>query len=56
MFDLYKDILSSIGYSISFDFGDTFRLYENYTDFVFPLFLTVLGIRVGISLFRYCLS
>ena len=53
---MYRDIIESFAYSISFDFGDAFSLSQNNTSLILPLFLTVLGIRIGISLLRYIIQ
>ena len=53
---MYRDIIESIAYSISFDFGEAFSLSQNNTSLILPLFVTVLGIRIGVSLFRYIIQ
>lgn len=53
---MYRDIIESIAYSISFDFGEAFSLSQNYTSLFLPLFVTVLGIKIGVSLFRYIIE
>lgn len=53
---MYKNILSSIAYSLSFDFGQIFDLSYHCRKELIPLFAVVLGIKIGLSLYKDCLK
>ena len=49
---MYKELLNSISYTITFEFTDTYNLLINYINLLVPLFLCVLGVRLGSSILR----
>ena len=53
---MYRDVIESIAYSISFDFGSAYSLSQNFTSCIVPVFVAILGIKIGISLFRECIK
>lgn len=53
---MYSDMIKNLSYLISFDFASPFDLMCKYTDLLAPMFLAVLGVRLGVSLFRYLIK
>lgn len=49
---MYKEIIESMSYTITFDFADIYSLLINFINLLVPLFLFVLGVRLGSSLLR----
>ena len=44
---IYEEIISSLHYAISMDFGISYQMFYDYICLVAPTFATVLGIRLG---------
>lgn len=53
---MYSEMINNLSYIMSFDFAQPFNLMCNYTEILSPMFLAVLGVRLGVSLFRYLIK
>lgn len=53
---MYSEMINNLSYIMSFDFAQPFSLMCDYTEILSPMFLTVLGVRLGVSLFRYLIK
>lgn len=53
---MYSDLINNLSYLISFDFAGPYDLLLKYTDMLTPMFLSVLGVRVGVACFKYLIK
>lgn len=53
---MYSEMIHNLSYIMSFDFAEPYHLFVSYTEMLCPLFLAVLGVRLGVALFRYLIK
>ena len=53
---MYSEMINNLSYVMSFNFAEPFNLMCDYTELLSPMFLAVLGVRLGVSLFRYLIK
>ncbi len=53
---MYSEMINNLSYVMSFNFAEPFNLMCDYTELLSPMFLAVLGVRLGVAIFRYLIK
>lgn len=53
---MYSDMIGNITYSIITEFGLYFPYWQNATAFITPVFLSLIGIKLGVYVLRVCID
>lgn len=53
---MYSDILNGIGYEIFYSLGVPYSFICRFTNDLLPVLLAVIGVHLGIRIFKYFLN
>ncbi len=53
---MYHDEILQVTYTLVYDYDEFGDIFFNFVYYLFPLFLSLLGIKIGVSILKSCFS